>query len=146
MPVGKGIDRTDLRGLNRGEVAENDACHVVRGGSRQTILTHAAGERPRTLKLGTASADKGPKLAPGKVMGTLCLGRAEFQGSDFQEPSTGSLEMPAKHSAAVVEKHTHALPEGRRGERLLSETGSAVGKSAEDMASHTTAGCLVASP
>ena len=146
MPVGKGIDRADLRSLNRCEVAENDACHVVRGGSRQAILTHAAGERPRTLKLGTASADKGPKLAPSKVMGTLCLGRAEFQGSDFQEPCTGSLEMPAQHSAAVIEKHTQALPEGRRGERLLTETGSAVGKSAEDMASHTTAGCLVSSP
>ena len=146
MPIGKGIDRADLRSLNGGEVAEDDACNVVRGGSRQTILTHAAGERPRPFKLGTASADKGPKLAPGKVMGTLCLGRAEFQGSDLQEPSTGSFEMPAKHSAAVVEEHTHALPEGRRGKGLLCETGSAVGKRTEDMASHTTAGCLVSSP
>ena len=146
MTIGKGIDRTDLSSFNGGEVAEDNACDVMRGGSGQTILTQAAGERPRPLKLGTASADEGPKLAQSKVVRALSLGRAEFLGSNLQKPRTSSLKMPTQHPAAMVEERTHALPEGRRGRGPLSKTSSADGKRTEDMVSEATAGSAVGSP
>lgn len=115
MPVGKGIDRTNLSGLNRSKISEHDAGNVMGTSSRIATLIKTARQGSGALEFSPPTTNKGAEFGPGKIMSTLVLSLAEPPGRNLKEGSTGCPQMRRQGRTAALKEDTQGPPQTRVG-------------------------------